>query len=323
MHAIRISEHGDAGVLEWTEVATPVPAADELLVQVEAAGVNYIDTYHRTGLYPMALPLTPGLEGAGVVAAVGPDAVGFGVGDRVAWTNAMGSYAEYVNVPARQAVAIPGALPSESAAAVMLQGMTAHYLSRGTFPLGEGHRCLVHAGAGGVGLLLIQMAKDLGAEVFTTVSTEEKAALAAGAGADHIIRYESSDFGARVEEIAGPRPLDVIYDGVGRATFARGLELLRKRGMMVLFGQSSGPVEPFDLGALARHGSLYVTRPTLFDYIATREELDARAGAVLGAVAAGKLDVRIGHRWPMAEARNAHRALEGRRTTGKLLLLPG
>lgn len=322
MHAIRIDEHGDADVLRWREVPVPAPAAGELLVRVEAAGVNYIDTYHRSGLYPVTLPLTPGLEGAGVVDAVGAAVDGFDVGVRVTWSNAMGSYAEYVVVPADQAVLVPEGLESETAAAAMLQGMTAHYLANDTFPLGKGHRCLIHAGAGGVGLLLIQMAKAAGAQVFTTVSTAEKAELAAAAGADHVIRYTEHDFGDRIEEIAGIRALDVVYDGIGRTTFGRGLEMLRKRGTMVLFGQSSGVVEPVDPGLLARNGSLYLTRPTLFDYIATRGDLEARAGAVLGAAVAGRLDVRIGRRWPMAEAANAHRALEGRATTGKVLLVP-
>ncbi len=322
MHAIVISENGGPGVLRWSEAEVPSPAAGELLVKVEAAGVNFIDTYHRVGLYPMNLPFSPGLEGAGEITEVGEGVTEFSAGGRVAWTSAIGSYAEYVIVPVAQAVAIPDGVSTEAAAAVMLQGMTAEYLCTATYPLSERQRCLIHAGAGGVGLLLIQMAKRRGAEVFTTVSTEAKAELATGAGADHVIRYDKQDFGDQVESIAGTRPLDVIYDGVGRATFARGLELLKPRGMMVLFGQSSGPVEPFDLGQLARNGSLFVTRPTLFDYIATRDDLERLAGAVLAAVASGDLDVRIGHRWRLAEAAEAHRALEARATSGKILLIP-
>jgi NADPH2:quinone reductase len=322
MHGIRISELGEPGVMRWTELDPLTPGPGELLVQVAAAGVNYIDTYHRTGLYPMSLPFTPGLEGAGVIVAVG-EGVHRQPGDRVAWTNAVGSYAEQVIVPEAHAVPVPEGIDLETAAAAMLQGMTAHYLAYDTFPLQSGQRCLIHAGAGGVGLLLIQMAKDIGAEVFTTVSTEQKAELATGAGADHVIRYDKWDFGDQIERFGGPRCLDVIYDGVGRATFARGLKLLRKRGMLVLFGQSSGPVEPVDLGTLARNGSLYVTRPTLFDYIPDRAALETRAGVVLSSIAAGELDIRIGHRWRLAEAGEAHRALEARATSGKVLLIPG
>ncbi len=321
MHAIRITETGEPSVMRWIETDQPVPEAGELLVRVAAAGVNFIDTYHRTGLYPLELPFTPGLEGAGEVIAAAKDA-GFGPGDRVAWSNALGSYAEAVIVPSDQAVRVPDGVGLDVAAAAMLQGMTAHYLAHDTYPLGPGQRCLVHAGAGGVGLLLIQMAKQAGAEVFTTVSTSAKAELAAGAGADHVIRYDQEDFGDAVERLAGERPLDVIYDGVGRATFDRDLELLRSRGTLVLFGQSSGVVPPFDVGRLARNGSLYLTRPTLFHYIATRDDLERRAGAVLEAIAAGDLSIRIGHRWGLAEAAAAHRALESRATTGKVLLVP-
>ncbi len=322
MHAIRISETGGPGVMRWTELDRPEPAAGELLVEVAAAGVNFIDTYHRTGLYPMELPFTPGLEGAGRVIAAG-EGTPYAAGDTVAWANAIGSYAEAAIVPAAQAVPVPAGVDLDVAAAVMLQGMTAHYLTHDTFPLQPEHRCLVHAGAGGVGLLVIQMAKRIGAEVFTTVSSDSKAALAASAGADHVIRYDRWDFGDQVVRFGGERCLDVIYDGVGQATFDRGLELLRKRGTMVLFGQSSGSVPPVDLGRLALNGSLYVTRPTLFDYVARPEELGTKAGAVLGAVAGGELDVRIGHRWRIAEAAEAHRALESRATSGKVLLIPG
>ncbi len=322
MQAVQIAEHGGPEVIEWVNIAQPTPGSGELLVKLEAAGVNYIDTYHRTGLYPVGLPFTIGLEGAGTIEGVGPDAGDFEVGQRVAWAGAPGSYAEYVIVPVAVAVPVPDAVPSDVAAAVMLQGMTAHYLAKDTYPLDPGEKCLVHAGAGGVGLLLIQIAKLLGAEVFATVSTEEKAALAANAGADHVINYMEDDFGDVVESIVGPKALDVVYDGVGAATFDRGLELLRPRGLMALFGQSSGVVEPMDLGKLARYGSLYVTRPSLFAYIADRVDLERRAAEVFDWIAAGQLDVRIGARFPMSDAADAHRALEGRLTTGKVLLEP-
>ena len=322
MQAVQIAEHGGPEVIEWVNIAQPTPGSGELLVKLEAAGVNYIDTYHRTGLYPVGLPFTIGLEGAGTIEGVGPDAGDFEVGQRVAWAGAPGSYAEYVIVPVAVAVPVPDAVPSDVAAAVMLQGMTAHYLAKDTYPLDPGEKCLVHAGAGGVGLLLIQIAKLLGAEVFATVSTEEEAALAANAGADHVINYMEDDFGDVVESIVGPKALDVVYDGVGAATFDRGLELLRPRGLMALFGQSSGVVEPMDLGKLARYGSLYVTRPSLFAYIADRVDLERRAAEVFDWIAAGQLDVRIGARFPMSDAADAHRALEGRLTTGKVLLEP-
>ena len=322
MKAVQIAEHGGPEVIEWVNIAQPTPGSGELLVKLEAAGVNYIDTYHRTGLYPVGLPFTLGLEGAGTIEGVGPDNDDFEVGQRVAWASAPGSYAEYVIVPMGVAVTVPDAVPSDVAAAVMLQGMTAHYLAKDTYPLDPGEKCLVHAGAGGVGLLLIQIAKLLGAEVFATVSTEEKAALAAKAGADHVINYTEDDFGDVIESIVGPKALDVVYDGVGAATFDRGLELLRPRGLMALFGQSSGVVEPMDLGKLARFGSLYVTRPSLFAYIADRVDLERRAAEVFDWIAAGRLDVRIGARFPMSDAADAHRALEGRMTTGKVLLEP-
>lgn len=322
MQAIRVTENGGPEVLRLADVGSPEPGPGDLLVRVAAAGLNYIDTYHRTGLYPTDLPFTPGLEGAGEVVEIGADVTGIAPGDRVAWSNALGSYAELVVVPEDGAVSVPAGVALDQAAAVMLQGMTAHYLTHDTYPLGPGDRCLVHAGAGGVGLLLVQMAKRLGAEVFATVSTAEKADLATGAGADHVIRYTEGDFGDAVEQIAGPRPLDVVYDGVGRATFDRGLGLLRPRGMMALFGQSSGVVPPLDLGRLAANGSLYVTRPTLFSHIASRTDLEARAGAVLASVGSDDLDVRIGHRYPLTEASKAHRALEERQTTGKVLLIP-
>ncbi len=321
MRAIVISETGGPDVMTWTEVSEPAPGPGQVVVAVAAAGLNYIDTYHRTGLYPLPLPFTPGLEGAGKVTAVG-DGVEVSVGDHVAWSNGLGTYAEQVLLDASQVVPVPEGIEMEIAAAVMLQGLTAHYLAHSTYPLQPGDQCLIHAGAGGVGLLLIQMAKKAGAEVFTTVSTDEKAELAAAAGADHVINYREQDFKKEVERIAGPQALAVVYDGVGATTFDDGLELLRTRGTMALFGQSSGVVPPFNLARLGGARSLYVTRPSLFAYVATRDELLSRSHDVLGWVSDGSLDVRIGQRFALADASAAHAAIEGRSTTGKTLLLP-
>ncbi len=322
MHAIRISTTGGPEVLEWTEVPVGEPGPGEIRVTVAAAGLNYIDTYHRRGIYPLDLPVTLGLEGAGTVSAVGPEVADIVVGDPVAWSNALGTYAEEVVLPATGVVPLPPDMSLEVAAAAMLQGMTAHYLATSTFPVRPGHRCLIHAGAGGVGRLLIQIAKRRGAEVFTTVSTAAKAELAASAGADHVIRYVDEDFATAIESIAGPKPLDVVFDGVGAATFDAGLGLLKPRGLMALYGQSSGVVPPFELGRLAMMGSLYVTRPTLFSYIAERAELLRRSGEVFEWIQDGDLEILIGHRWRLPEAAEAHRALEARRTSGKVLLLP-
>jgi NADPH2:quinone reductase len=320
MFAIRVTHHGGPEVMEWIEVDDPVAGPTDLVVDLAAAGLNFIDVYQRSGLYPMTLPFTPGSEGAGVVRSVGSDVTGFQVGDTVAWTSVLGSYAEQVVVPAAAAVAVPAGIGPDIAAAVMLQGITAHYLALDTFPLNPGDRCLIHAGAGGVGLLLIQIAKQRGAEVFSTVGTAAKAELATQAGADHVIVYDGADFGAEVEAIAGPRPLDVVYDGVGAAVFTRSMGLLRRRGMMVTFGNASGPVEPIAPLDLSRGGSLYLTRPTIADYLATRDELERRAGDLFSWIADGSLTVRIGARLPLAEAADAHRRLEGRTTTGKTLL---
>jgi NADPH2:quinone reductase len=322
MHAMQIAELGGPEVLEWVSIPRPEPGAGELLVHIEAAGVNFIDIYQRKGLYPRDLPFTLGLEGAGTVVEVGAGREGFEVGQRVAWATAPGSYAEYALVPADVAVHVPDAVALDVAAAVMLQGMTAHFLAMDTYPLDAGEKCLIHAGAGGVGLLLIQVAKLLGAEVFATVSTDEKGLLASEAGADHVINYTEGDFGDAVEAIVGPKALDVVYDGVGADTFDRGLELLRPRGLMALFGQSSGVVKPLDLGKLARLGSLYVTRPSLFVYIAQRADLERSAADVFEWIASGQLNVRVGARFPLSGAADAHRALEARETTGKVLLEP-
>ena len=321
MQAQLIIEHGGPDRLTWSEVPEPTPGPTDLLVDVTASGVNFIDTYHREGRYPVSLPFVPGVEGAGTVLAAGARAEGFAPGDRVAWCLSPGGYAERAVVPVAQATRIPDGVADELAAAVLLQGLTAHYLAFDTFPLSPTDTCLVHAGAGGVGLLLIQLATDAGARVHATTSTPEKAALAMDAGAVAVHEYGS--FVETIQEHEGTdRPLDVVYDGVGATTFEAGLSLLRPRGLMTLFGAASGPVPPFDLQALNTHGSLYVTRPTLHAYVSTPHELRTRATDVFSRVAAGTLDVRIGARFPLSDAADAHRALEGRETTGKVLLLP-
>jgi NADPH:quinone reductase len=322
MWAIQIEQAGGPEVMQWRELDDPRPGAGQIVVDVAAAGLNYIDTYQRSGLYDVPMPYVLGLEGAGVVAAVGDEVTRWSIGDRVGWSSCPGSYATQVALPADQAVAVPDSVDLETAAAIPLQGMTAHYLVTDTFALQPGSRCLVHAGAGGVGLLLIQMAKLLGAEVFTTVGTEAKAELARAAGADHTILYRDVDFAEAITEIAGPRPLDVVYDGVGKSVFDQSLTVLRPRGMMVTFGNASGPVDPVSPLTLSANGSLFLTRPTLFHYIAERSELERRAADVFGWIAAGQLDVRIGHRFALADAADAHRAIESRQTTGKVLLVP-
>jgi NADPH2:quinone reductase len=322
MQAVRVSAPGGPEALDLVQVDDPVAGSGEVVVDVAVAGVNFIDVYHRTGMYPMPMPFTPGLEGAGTVTSVGEDVTGWTAGDRVAWSSSIGCYAERVALPADRIVAVPDGVDLEVAAAAILQGMTAHYLTHDTFALSDGDRCLIHAGAGGVGLLAIQMAKVHGAEVFTTVGSEDKAELARTAGADHVILYREVDFVEAIEDLAGPRPIDVVYDGVGAATFEGGLRVLRRRGMMVTFGNASGPVEPISPLVLSRNGSLFLTRPTLFDHIADHDSLERRARAVFGLHEKGRLDVRIGHRLPLAEAAEAHRMLEGRQTTGKVLLIP-
>lgn len=322
MQAIRMDRTGGPEVLELAEVADPVPAEGELLVDVAAAGVNFIDVYRRTGLYPVPLPAVPGTELAGTVLAVGPGVEGVSPGDLVATAEGRGAYAEQAIVPAERAVPVPAGVGADVAAAVMLQGLTAHYLVTDTFPLRPGQRCLIHAAAGGVGLLLVQLAHRIGAEVFATVGSAAKADAARAAGADHVVVTADEDFVAAIEAVAGPRAIDVVYDGVGRDTFARGLDVLRRRGMMVTFGNASGPVDPVSPLALSTAGSLFLTRPTLGDYVATTAELRERAGALLGLVADGALDVRVGTRLPLAEAADAHRRLEARQTSGKVLLIP-
>ncbi|GBE22904.1 quinone oxidoreductase 1 [bacterium BMS3Bbin01] len=320
MHAIRVGSTGGPEVLEWTSAGTPSPGPDEVLVRVETAGVNFIDVYHRTGLYPVGLPFTPGVEGAGVVEAAGSDVSTVRVGDRVAWAGPIGSYAEYAKLAADRCVVVPDSVELDVAAAVMLQGMTAHYLCHDTFPLAEGDRCLIHAGAGGVGHLLIQMAKMRGATVYTTVSSEAKAEIARRSGADYVINYLDTDFGDAIEELAGPKSLDVVYDGVGADTLERGLELLRTRGMMVTYGNAGGRPPSVDPIRLMSLGSLFITRPSLFDYVGSRDELEQRASDLFRWIDAGELKVHIGARFPLADATEAHRALEGRRTVGKVVL---
>ncbi len=318
-----VRQTGGPEVLAWDELPDPRPGPGEVVVRLGAAGVNFVDTYHRAGLYPMPLPFTPGVEGAGTVVAAGDGADGVAVGDVVAWADgSSGTYAELVRLPAARAVRVPAGVEAPVAAAALLQGLTAHFLTRDTYRLTAGSRCLVHAAAGGVGLLLVQLAKAAGAEVFATVGSPDKARLAEAAGADHVILYRDEDFGSAIERIAGPRALDVVYDGVGGATFERGLDVLRPRGVMVTFGNASGPVDPVAPLTLMAKGSLFLTRPTLRDHVATTTELRSRAADVLGAVASGALDVRVGATLPLSEARRAHELLEGRETTGKALLLP-
>lgn len=322
MKGITIKSVGGPEVLEWATLEDPVAGPNEVVVQLHAAGLNYIDTYHRSGLYPMPLPFTPGMEGAGVVIAVGTDCKRFSVGDRIAWSASLGSYAELVRVPEDSAVPVPDGVALDLAAAVLLQGMTAHYLVTDTFPLGPGHRCLIHAGAGGTGLLLIQMAKHLGAEVFTTVGSHEKVDLVRAAGADHAILYRDEDFVDAIERIAGPRAIDVVYDGVGKTVFDRSLDAIRPRGMMATFGNASGPADPVSPLRLMQSGSLFLTRPNLTHYIATRADLERRAGDLYSWIAAGWLKVQVGERLALQDAADAHRLLQSRQTTGKVLLIP-
>ena len=322
MKAIRVHAPGGPEALQFEETERPAPGPGQVLVKIEAAGVNFIDTYQRTGHYKVPLPFIPGQEAAGIVAAVGPGVAEPRVGDRVAYATVLGAYAEYAVVPADRVVGLPDGVSAKQGAAAMLQGTTAHYLATSTYPLKPGDTCLVHAAAGGVGLLLCQIAKLRGARVLGTVSTREKAALARGAGADEVILYTERDFETEVKRLTNGAGLRVIYDSVGKTTFEKGLSCLALRGMMVLYGQSSGPVGPFDPQVLNQKGSLFLTRPTLVHYIATRAELLARAGEVLGWIERGMLKVRIERELPLAQAAEAQRLLEGRKTTGKVLLIP-
>lgn len=322
MKAIRIHQHGDPAQMQYEDVPTPKPSEGEILVKITVAGLNFIDTYHRTGLYPMPLPLTLGLEAAGVVEALGPNVSEFQVGDKVAYCSHQGAYAEYATVPAAIAVPVPDDLALDMALASLLQGMTAHYLVHSTYPVKEGDTILVHAAAGGTGALIVQMAKRLGATVIGTVSTEEKAERARQVGTDHVIRYTETDFEAETKRLTNGGGVQAVYDSVGQATFDKSLAILRPLGYLALFGQSSGLVPPFDLSRLSQGGSLFITRPTLFHYIASREDLLRRAGDVFKWVASGDLILHIDRQMPLAEAAEAHRLLEGRQTSGKVLLLP-
>ena len=322
MKAIQVSQTGGPEALVLKDVPAPKPKANDAVVQIKAAGVNFIDVYFREGRYAAQVPFVNGQEAAGVVTEVGDDVTEVQPGDRVAYTGVIGSYAEYAAVPANRLVKIPDALNFEQAAAAMLQGMTAHYLSHSTYKLQAGETALIHAAAGGVGLLLVQMAKKIGARVIGTAGTNEKAQLARDAGADECIVYTEADFETETRRLTDGKGVHVVYDGVGKATFDKDLNVLLPRGYLVLFGGSSGAVPPFDLIKLSQKGSLYITRPTLVSYIATREELDWRATDVLGMIVSGDLNLRIHKEYPLAEAAQAHRDLEGRKTTGKLLLIP-
>jgi NADPH2:quinone reductase len=320
--AIRVRTNGGPEVLRLEDVPVPDPGPGQVLIRVEAIGVNFIDVYHRIGLYRLPLPFTPGREAAGTVERVGDGITSLRPGDRVVSETAVGTYAEYALVPEARAVPIPEGLDARTAAAMMLQGLTAHYLALSTYPLGQRDTCLVHAAAGGVGLLLCQIASRTGARVIGTAGSEEKARLAREAGAAEVILYNDTDFVAETKRLTGGAGVQVVYDSVGRTTFLKGLDCLVPRGLMVLYGQSSGPIEPFDPQILSGKGSLYLTRPTLANYVQSRDELLRRSEELLGWVTAGSLRVRIGQGFPLAAAAEAHRELEGRRTTGKVLLTP-
>lgn len=322
MKIIQITQPGGPDQMQLVEAPIPSPGPNQALVRVAAAGVNFIDVYFRIGLYKAEAPFTPGNEGAGTIEAVGPGVTDFAVGDRVAWGMYRGSYTQYAAVPVSSLVKLPDGVDFETGAAAMLQGMTAHYLSHSSFPLKQGDKCLIHAAAGGAGRLLVQMAKMRGATVIGTCGTDEKAAIAKAAGADETIVYTRQDFAEEVKKLTGGKGVDVVYDSVGQSTFLKGLDVIRPRGTMVLFGQSSGAVAPIDPSILNVKGSLFMTRPSLAHHCLTREELNWRAGDVLGWIAAGKLELRIEKTYPLAEAPQAHRDLEGRSMAGKLLLIP-
>jgi len=322
MKAVRVHTPGGPDVLKYEDVPEPQPKAGEAIVRIDAAGLNYVDVYYRSGLYKAELPMTLGLEAGGSVTAVGPNVTEVKVGDKVAYTGVAGAYAQYAAVPAQRLVVLPASVSTRQGAAAMLQGMTAHYLACSTHPLKKGDTCLVHAAAGGVGLLLCQIAKMRGARVIGTVSTEEKAKLAREAGADEVILYTKQDFEAEVKRLTSGKGVQVVYDSVGKTTFDKGFNCLALRGLMVLYGQSSGPLGPFDPQVLSAKGSLFLTRPSLVHHVATRDELLARAGDVLGWIRDGKLRLRTEFEFALKDAAEAHRALEGRKTTGKVLLIP-
>ncbi len=322
MKAIIVENCGGPEVLNYRETERPEPKAGEALVRIEAIGLNYIDVYHRTGLYPLPRPFIPGMEAAGVVEALGPEVTDLAAGDRVAYAMHLGGYAEFAVVPAWKLVKVPDGIDSRRAAAAMLQGMTAHYLTTSVYPLKAGQTALIHAAAGGVGLLLVQMVKRIGARAIGSVSTEAKAQLAREAGADDLIIYTQQDFEQETRRLTGGRGVDVVYDSVGQSTFLKGLNSLAPRGMMALFGQSSGPVPAFDPALLAQKGSLFLTRPSLAHYAATREELNWRSGDLFNWIKSGQLKLRVEMTFPLAEAAESHRQLEAKKTTGKVLLIP-
>ncbi|MDD9895553.1 MAG: quinone oxidoreductase [Gammaproteobacteria bacterium] len=322
MKAVRIKEYGGPEVMSYEDIDIPIVSETDVLVKIAASGINYIDTYQRSGLYQIPLPATLGLEAAGIVEEVGSAVTNFKVGDRVAYTSVPGAYAEYAAVPEEKIVALAEGVSFEQGAATMLQGCTAHYLCKSTYVVKEGDRCLIHAAAGGVGLLLIQMVKNAGGFVIGTVSTEEKAALAKAAGADEVILYSEKDFETEVKRITSGAGVNVVYDSVGKSTFEKSIDCLSKLGYMVLYGNASGPVTEFNPATLGPKGSLFLTRPTLFDYTADRESLDWRSGDVFSWIADGSLKLRIEHFYPLADVQQAHIDLEGRKTTGKVILTP-
>ena len=319
-HAIRVHETGGPEVLHWEDVEVGEPGRGQVRLRQEAAGLNFIDVYHRTGLYKQELPFTPGVEGAGVVEAVGPDVTGVSVGDRVAYAGPIGGYAEERLIDASRVVRLRESIPSEQAAAMMLQGLTAHMLLYGVHRVQAGETILVHAAAGGVGLIMCQWAKALGATVIGTVGSDEKAELARAHGCDHPIVYTRQDFVAEVDRITNGAKLPVVYDGVGRDTFMKSLDCLHRRGMMASFGNASGPVDSFSPGILAQKGSLFLTRPTMYDYVATREELEQAAGDLFDVVGSGKVKIEVKQRFALKDAAEAHRALESRKTSGSTIL---
>ncbi len=322
MKAIRVHSFGGPDVLRYEDVADPTPKPGEVVVKIDAAGLNFVDVYHRIGLYKVDLPLTLGQEAGGTIAAVGGDVQTLKVGDRVAFASALGSDAQYQVVPSERVVTLPANVSTKQGAAIMLQGMTAHYLTSSTYPLKPGDTCVVHAGAGGVGLLLTQIAKSRGARVLSTVSTEEKAVLSREAGADEVILYTKQDFEAEVKRLTDGKGVQVVYDSVGQATFAKSLNCLMPRGMIVTFGQSSGPVGPIDPLVLSQKGSLFLTRPTLVHYSMRRDELLERSSELFEWLGSGRLRLRMEFEFPLAKTAEAHRALEARKTTGKVLLIP-
>jgi len=322
MKAIQVQKHGGPEVLTLADLPVPKPKSNEVVVKISAAGINFVDVYFREGRYPAPLPFVVGQEAAGIVSEVGSEVKSWKPGDRVAYTSILSSYAEYAAVPADRLVRIPETITFEQAAAAMLQGMTAHYLVNSTYPLKKGETALIHAAAGGVGLLLVQMAKNIGARVIGTVGSPDKAKLAREAGADEVINYTEQDFETETRRLTDGKGVHVVYDGVGQSTFEKDLNVLRPRGYLVLFGASSGPVAPVDPIKLLQKGSLFLTRPTLAHHIATREELEQRATDVLNMISNGKLKLRSAHVYKLHEAQQAHRDLEGRKTTGKLLLIP-